>query len=388
VRFGIDSHGAERDGEGNATYTRNLIPGLLATDAADEFKLFAADRDHPFYGPVRTCGRAQVVSVYQGKGLARLGWSLARAARRERVDALHVQYVAPLRYRGPLVITVHDLGFVNVPDSFPFALRALLRVLVPWSMARASQIITVSEFCRRDILARYPIQRDRITAIPLGVDTRFRPRAPDDVLAVLGRHGLRPGFFFSLGRLNRRKNLERLIQAYTTLRTKGVTEAPLVIGGKPDYGTREVRRRVQRSGEAPGVVFTGLIPDEDLPTFYSAAACFVYPSLFEGFGLPVLEAMACGTPVVVSNRAALPELVGEAGVLVDPENVNALAQAMTRVVTDRAAAADLRRSGLARSRQFSWEETAQRTVRVYRDALNGSGTRGSAPETDRRRSRE
>jgi hypothetical protein len=152
VRFGIDSHGAERDGEGNATYTRNLIPGLLATDAADEFKLFAADRDHPFYGPVRTCGRAQVVSVYQGKGLARLGWSLARAARRERVDALHVQYVAPLRYRGPLVITVHDLGFVNVPDSFPFALRALLRVLVPWSMARASQIITVSEFCRRDIL--------------------------------------------------------------------------------------------------------------------------------------------------------------------------------------------------------------------------------------------
>jgi glycosyltransferase involved in cell wall biosynthesis len=368
VRFGIDSHSAEREGEGNSTYIRNLISALLATPGDDDFALFAADAGHAFYEALHPRERARVVRVPQGRRLARLGWALAQAASQQRVDGLHVQYVAPLGYRGPLVVSVHDLGFLHVPESFPVSLRLALRVLVPRSMERASRIITISEFTRRDILTRYRIQPERIVVTPLGADARFHPRATTEAVAVLGRYGLQPGFVFSLGRLNRRKNLARVLEAYANLRRDGLVEAPLVIGGKPDYGVQETLRRAEAAGERSSVRFTGLIPDEDLPVFYSAAACFVYPSLFEGFGLPVLEAMACGTPVVASNRTALPELVADAALSVDPENVEALGEAMSRILVDKDLSTDLSRRGLARSRQFSWEETARRTLATYGEA--------------------
>lgn len=369
MHFGIDSHSAEREGEGNSTYSRSLISALFAAEGGHDFTLFAANPDHTFYHSVRPAGVSRVVRVPQGKGLGRLGWALARAASRSRIDGLHVQYAAPLRYRGPLAVTVHDLGFLHVPESFPLALRVALRLVVPRSMTRATRIITDSEFGRRDILARYPIPSDKIAVIPLAADGRFHPRSSDETLSVLARYGLQPGFFFSLGRLNRRKNLERLLQAYALLRAGGGSDAPLVIGGNADYGVQEVFHRAKLAGEASGVRFVGLIPDQDLPAFYSAAACFVYPSLFEGFGLPVLEAMASGTPVVASDRAALPELVGDAALSVDPVSVEALARAMTRILTDKDLAADLRQRGLTRSGQFSWRETARRTLQVYLDIV-------------------
>jgi glycosyltransferase involved in cell wall biosynthesis len=369
VLFGIDSHSAEREGEGNATYSRGLISALFAAGGDDDFALFAGNRDHPFYRSLPARGHSRALRVAQGGGLARLGWTLARAASRARVDALHVQYTAPLGYRDPLVVTVHDLAFLHVPESFPPALRVALRVLVPRSLARASRIITDSEFARRDIVARYAVRPEKIAVIPLGAGPRFHPLGPGAAARVLARYGLRPGFLFSLGRLNRRKNLERLLLAYARARAGGAPAVPLVIGGKPDYGVDAVRSGRRAPADPGGVRWMGPIPDADLPAFYSGAAGFIYPSLFEGFGLPVLEAMACGTPLVISDRAALPELTGDAGLSVDPENVDALAEAMTRLLTDHALAAELRRRGLERSRRFSWEETAQRTLAVYRDAL-------------------
>ena len=370
MRFGIDSHSAEREGEGNTTYTRNLVAAMCAAAAEDDVVLFAGNPGHPFYRSLRPSGRSRILRVAQGRGIGRLTWALGRAASRERVDGLHVQYVAPLAYRGPLVVTVHDLGYLHVPESFPVALRVALRVLVPPSMTRASRIITISEFTRRDILARYPIRPEKITVTPLAAEARFRPCVEAETVAVLDRYGLRPGFVFSLGRLNRRKNLERLLNAYARLRKEGSVDVPLVIGGKPDYGIGEALRRAKLSEDTSGVRFTGLIPDEDLPAFYSGAACFVYPSLFEGFGLPALEAMACGAPVIASNRAAIPEVVGNGALSVDPESVEALAQGMKRILTDRGLSMDLSRRGLARSREFSWEETARRTLAVYREAAN------------------
>jgi glycosyltransferase involved in cell wall biosynthesis len=162
----------------------------------------------------------------------------------------------------------------------------------------------------------------------------FRPRPPEETAGCSARYGLVPGFLFALGRLNRRKNLERLLLAYGRLREAGVSDAPLVIGGKPDYGVDEVLRRARLSPDSRAVRFMGLIPDADLPHFYGGAACFVYPSLFEGFGLPLIEAMACGTPVVSSDRSAMPEVVDAAGLLVDPENVDAIADAIARVLSD------------------------------------------------------
>jgi glycosyltransferase involved in cell wall biosynthesis len=368
MHVGIDSHSAEREGEGNSTYCRGLVSALAALGGKDEFTLFAASPVHAFYRSLAGPARPRVVRVPQGAGLVRLGAALGLAAARARVDCLHVQYFAPFCHRRPLVVTVHDLGYLHVPDAFPPALRMALRLLVPPSLARAARIITDSEFSRQDLAKRYDLGPDRIAVIPLGARESLGPLAPDAAAPVLARYNLRPGYLFTLGRLNRRKNLDRLIRACALVREGGAADARLVIGGKPDFGVRPVLEGLRHAGDEGAVRWIGLVPEEDLPALYSGAAAFVYPSLFEGFGLPILEAMACGTPVVSSDRAAMPELVGDAGFVVDPESIEAMAAAIARLLRDRALAAELGQRGLARSRQYSWEETARRTLAVYHEA--------------------
>jgi glycosyltransferase involved in cell wall biosynthesis len=283
LHVGIDSHSAEKDGEGNATYSRNLISALYAMPGDDTYALLGANADYPFYRSLPVRGRSRATGVPQGAGLLRVALTLGRAAARERVDCLHVQYAAPLGWRRPLVATIHDLGFIHVPESFPAGLRLALRVLVPRAVARSTRVLTDSEFCRRDIEARYRVPVGKLVTVPLGASAHFRPQSAEETSKVLARHGLAPGFLFSLGRLNRRKNLERLLLAYGRLRACGATDAPLVIGGKPDFGVEGVLRRARLDRDGAHVRFTGLIPDADLPHFYGGAACFVYPSLFEGF---------------------------------------------------------------------------------------------------------
>ena len=367
MHIGIDSHAAEHSGEGNSTYIQNLILALVGLDGDHTLALLAADPYHPFYRSLPAGARCRISSIGRHGGVARTAWALPRAARRERVDCLHVQYFAPPLYRRPVVVTVHDLGFLHVPDSFPSGLRFAMRVLVPWSVRRAARVITDSEFSRNDMVARYQVSPQKIVVIRLSAPDRFRPMDVTETSRILARYGLKPGFLFSLGRLNRRKNLARLLMAYRALRADGIRDVPLVVAGKPDYGARDLRGPA--GFEAfEGIHWVGLIPDDDLPAFYAGARCFVYPSLFEGFGLPLLEAMASECPVISSDRAALPELVGDAGLLVDPERVEAIAEAMRRVLTDASLRTELREQGLRRSRQFTWQETARRTLAVYRQA--------------------
>jgi len=370
MNVGIDSHSAEREGEGNSTYCRGLVSALVDDSGVDDFTLFAADPAHVFYGSLKGGGRSRVVRVAQGAGIARLAFALGWAATRSRVDCLHTQYFAPLGHRGPLVLTVHDLGYLHVPEAFPRGLRVALRVLVPWSVARATHIITDSEFSRQDIVGRYGVGANRITVIPAAALGTFRPSPPDATTKVLSRYDLKPGFVFSLGRLNRRKNLSRLIHACTLLRDRGMGKLQLVIAGKPDFGAQVVLAQAHNRGQDGTVRWVGLLPEKDLSAFYSGAAAFVYPSLFEGFGLPILEAMACGAPVVASNRAAMPELLGDAGLLVDPEDVQTMADSIAQIIDDRAFAGELSQRGLARSRQYSWAATAQRTLAVYHGAAD------------------
>ena len=370
MKFGIDTHGAEREGEGNSTYIRNLTRALLALGGDDVFALFAGDPRHSFYRSLGTAARFRVRAVAQHGGLGRIVWALARAAAHERVEALHVHYFAPLGYASRVVLTVHDLGFLDVPASFPVSHRLLMRALVPRSVRRAARIVVSSEFTQRALQERYGVASGRISVIWPGVDTRFRPLQETEIRAVLERYGLEPGFLFCLGRLNRRKNLGTLLRAHAELRAQGRPGLSLVIGGKVDHGADDILRDVRDSGLSGAVQWVGLIPDADLPAFYAGAGCFVYPSLFEGFGLPLVEAMACGCPVVTSDRTSCPEVAGTAALLVDPEDVMAIAKAIARILDDDALRADLRERGLARSRLFTWEESARRTIGVLREAAS------------------
>jgi glycosyltransferase involved in cell wall biosynthesis len=370
VHFGIDTHGSEREGEGNSTYTRNLSRSLVDLDGDDTFALFAGEPAHSFYHSLGDTPRFRVRAVAQHGGLGRILWALARAAARERVNALHVQYFAPIGYAGPLVLMVHDLAFLHTA-SCPPGLRLALRALVPWSLRRATRVVTPSEFTRRDLEARYGVASHRISVTWNGVRESFHPLTQTEIRAVLKRYSLEPGFLFSLGRLNQRKNLGTLLRVHAALRAQGRMDLTLVIGGKVDHGVEEVVRSFRQSPRSSRVHWVGLIPDADLPAFYAGATCFVYPSLFEGFGLPLLEAMACGCPVVSSDRTACPEVVSTAGLLVDPEDVVAIATAIARVLDDEALRADLRQSGLARSRLFTWRESARQTLGVLREAAGG-----------------
>jgi glycosyltransferase involved in cell wall biosynthesis len=364
---GIDSHSAEREGDGNCSYTRGLVRGLLALDGAERVTLFARDPGHDFYRSLGGHARVRVRAGGRGGGMARVLGGLARAASRAHVDCLHVQYFAPLRCGQPLVVTVHDLGFLRVPSSFPRGLRLALRVLVAHSVRRAARVITVSRFSARDLVQHYRLSPERVVVIPPGAGQEFRPWTDAEVRAVLARYGLTPGFLFSLGRLNRRKNLGGLLRAYAAL--DDAIRVPLVVGGREDHGAAEFMRALGAAGSSRQVRWVGLIPGADLPAFYGGAAAFVYPSLYEGFGLPVLEAMACGCPVICADGTALPEVAGDAALMVDPTATEALTAAIERLLSEPGLVEDLRARGLARSRRFTWEDAARHTRDVYREVI-------------------
>lgn len=266
------------------------------------------------------------------------------------------------------VLTLYDLAFERYPeDTMPGMLNHLRRV-VPRSARRADHVIAISEATRQDVIALYGLLPEKVTAIPLGVSPGFQPVSPKETRSksVRDRYGLpdRP-LVLTVGTMQPRKNHLRLVQAFAQVKT----DAVLVIAGGQGWAYETVRDEVTRLRLAARVVFTGFVDDNDLPGLYSAADVFVYPALYEGFGLPVLEAMACGAPVITSNVSSLPEAAGDAAVLVDPLDVDGIAAAMDRLFEDGSLRASLRQKGIARAGQFTWERAAEKTWGVYRALL-------------------
>ncbi|HZU04922.1 MAG TPA: glycosyltransferase family 1 protein [Chloroflexota bacterium] len=289
-------------------------------------------------------------------------------------DVFHAtdHLLPPLR-RPATVFTVHDLAFLIQPQTHLPTNRLFLTALMPRFVAAATAIIADSEATRRDLLRYYPAAALKVHVVHLGVEATFQPVAPEAARAVASRYGLPERYVLFVGVLEPRKNIQTLLRAYRSLlqqRDGGTAGSlPLVIVGPRGWWYRDLYRAVRELGLAALVRFLGPVPDADLPALYSGATAFVYPSLYEGFGLPPLEALACGTPVVCSDRAALPEVVGDAALLVDPQDAGAIARALARVLDDDHLRQALRVRGLARAARFTWERTAQATVRVYEQAL-------------------
>jgi glycosyltransferase involved in cell wall biosynthesis len=288
---------------------------------------------------------------------------------------LPVQYISPPVHRGRLVATIHDLGFLRVPATFSRTFVKRSTVLVRRTARRADRVLTGSAFSREDLISEYGLDPEKVAVVRYGVGPEFiaAPEASESAAArVLERLGIAKPYILSVGRLNPRKNLPALARAFVRMKTATGLPHRLVLAGPEDFRTKETLSAV--FGAAPDVIVAGLVPDSDLPLLYREAEIFVYPSLFEGGGLPVLEAMAAGTPVIASRASSLPEMAGDAGILVDPESVEEIAGALIRLSTDPGLRGELREKGRARARTMTWEEAARATLRVYEEAA-GPGAR-------------
>lgn len=308
----------------------------------------------------------------------RIAWEQTRLAAFSRdLDLLHgLAFATPLSCACPTVVTVHDLSFLRFPNAFRRFNRSYLSFITRISTRRAARVIAVSESTRQDVIRFFGVPGERVVVVPNGVAEAFRPADPAAVADFRRNKGLPERFILFLGTLEPRKNIVRLLEAYALWlheRPTSAKDAPtLVIAGAKGWFYETIFARVNELRLDERVIFPGFVPTEELPWWYRAAELFVYPSLFEGFGLPVLEAMACGTPTITSNASSLPEVAGDAALLIDPEDTEGLAGALARVLAEPEVAAKLRAAGLRQAARFSWARTAAQTVGVYRTSLRGA----------------
>lgn len=366
MRIGIDIHAAEREGTGNCTYIRNLVEALLEKDRDDEFFLYASNPSHAYFRRFDGSSHVRLRSLHSGNALVRIP-ALGLKTFLDKIDILHVQYVAPPLHRGKCVVAVHDISYLHYPECFRRTDRLYLKTFVPMTMKRAAKVLTISEHSRKDIIANYLVAPAKTTVTSLGVDPAFKPLEGPEVAEVMGSYGVSGPFLLFIGRLDVRKNIAALIRAFRALKQQKSVPHRLVISGKKDFLPKPLQDEFRSMPEGEDVVFTGYIPQSHLPAFYSAADVFVYPSLYEGFGLPCLEAMACGCPVVAADSSSIPEVVGSAGLLVDPQDVEGLASALGRVLSDPGLRNEMRVKGRERARLFTWGRAAEQTLKVYRE---------------------
>lgn len=369
MRIGIDARVLFGPHTGDRTYLLNLLRQFAVMDLPHEFVLFT-DRFEPL--PFDLPANFRLVLLPRLSRWLYTGVLLPRLCAVYRVDLLHVQYIAPLTAPCPFVTTVHDVHWKRFPETFPAKDRLLMDIFLPLTLSRSSAVITDSWASRNDLIQFFSVPPSKIRVIYLGVDERFFFRLSDNERrGVLRRYGLKEGYVLFVGVLQPRKNLERLLYAFALLLPK-VKCHPLVIVGKLGWGVRRLIRLVNSLGLRDCVKFVGYVPDEDLPALYQGAAVFVYPALWEGFGLPILEAMASGVPVLTSNTSSLREIAEGAAALVDPLSVRDISGNLHRLLTDETLRDELRQLGFERARQFSWLKTAEATLQVY-EASYGEG---------------
>lgn len=296
-------------------------------------------------------------------------WVLKEA----KADLVHGPvFVGPFIAPCPVVVTIHDLSFLRFPHLFRGANRLYLRIFTRASVRRARRVIAVSSYTAEETIRLLGVEGGKVDVVYHGVDAGFRPLPAKEVQAFRERTGLPERLILYVGTLEPRKNLVRLVEAFARLQEPGLS---LILAGARGWYDETIFARVEELGLREKVLFPGYVPPDELPLWYNAATVFVYPSLYEGFGMPVLEAQACGTPVLTSDRSALPEAAGEGALLVDPWDVEVLAEGLRQLLGDETLRMTLRQSGLAHASRFDWRKTAAETVAVYWRALEGNGNR-------------
>ena len=367
MRIGIDARIIHYARGGISNYTLHLIEALAALDADTDYYVLHSrkDRNPPLPGP-----NFHLVACWTPSHHRLERWALGIEVARLGLDLLHSpDFIPPAGGMRRSVITIHDLNFCYYPQFLTAESYRYYNRQIEWAVRRADHILADSHATKSDLASLLDVPPDKVTVAHLAAAPIFRPLPETQATQVAARHSLEPGYLLFVGTLEPRKNLPGLLQAYRLLLDAEVTTAPLVLVGGKGWLYDEVFERVEALRLSEQVRFLHGVPDADLPGLYNGARVLAMPSFYEGFGLPALEAMACGTPVVVAERASLPEVVGEAGLLVNPDEPDDVARALARVLTEKPLRARMRELGLAQAAHFTWEETARRTLEVYRRVL-------------------
>lgn len=368
LRIAIDCSAVPAQMAGAGVYTYQLVRALAELPSRHSILVFARAG---LFDDLAAQRKLHVVQIDPRSRALRLGWEqtvLPLLLRQHRIDVLHSPHhhtplvLAPPRPKR--VVTVHDVTFMLLPDRYPTARRLYMEGHTRATVRVADAIITPSHAVRDDVVRMLGVPADRIVAIPEAAGPQFLPASADEQARVREQYRLPWRFVLSVGSREPGKNRLRLLRAVALLRERGI-DCTLAIAGQPAWGYDAETALVRQRGLEGSVRFLGYVPDGDLPALYSAATVFAYPSLYEGFGLPVLEAMACGTPVVTSNVGGTAEVASDAALLVDPRDTQGLAETLGRSLSDEVLRALLRVRGIKRAGQFSWERTARETLLLY-----------------------
>ena len=354
-----------RSRTGTRTYTHNLLRALQETQQVALEELHGT----------RDAGRNR-----KGGGLpgAQNVWWLARGLEKQlnarAPDLFHAAaYLGPRRAPCPVIVNVFDVAYVTYPRYFDWKWRAYARFVIPHTVRNAAAVITLSEHARGEIARAYQIPRARVHIVAPGIGGEFQPPTNADAIARMrAQYGLRENYLLYVGATNKHKNIPALIAAFAQLRAD-FPELTLVLAGPRIPDAEHVRQAIRTHAVENSVTRLGFVPQSDLPLLYAGARAFVYASKLEGFGIPPVEAMACGTPVVAAPNPPMPEVLGDAACWAENDSPDALARAMRRVLTDDALAQTLRSKGIERARQFTWERAARATLQIYADVLRSQG---------------
>jgi glycosyltransferase involved in cell wall biosynthesis len=375
VRIGIDYTAAVRQGGGIGRYTRNLIRAVAELDQENQYTLFTAGRGDDGLGAWPDNFRVRAVPI--SDRWLHIFWQRLRIpvpvqAVTGPLDLFHSpDFVLPPVGRTPAILTVHDLSFMRTPQFFVPGFREYLEGAVSRAVRRARHILADSESTRRDLVELMAVKPERVSVLYPGVESRFQPvQDTEELDRVRTRYELPERFILGLSTLQPRKNFDGLVEAFSRLLAAkgsepGVADLHLVICGGKGWMYDDLLAMVGCLGLEGRVRFSGFAADEDLPALYTLASVFAFPSWYEGFGIPVLEAMACGTSVVAADNSSLPEAVGDAGLMVDAADFDALAESLGRLLLDQALREQLIPAGYEQARNFRWDASARALLEIY-----------------------
>ncbi len=371
LKIAFDATAIPRNRAGAGIYIFNVVRALARIDSCHGYTIFA----HPDFIQEFAIDQPNFtfVAIEYRSMVERLWWEqtgLPRELQRRGVHILHSpHYTMPVRLPCRSVVTFHDMTFFLMPELHPGSRARMFRAMMRWSVKHADRLIAVSESTRQDVCRMLKVSPDRMVTVPLAADSSFRRMPSGEVADVCARHGVEVDrYVMFTGVLEPRKNVPTLLKAYAAL-AADYPDVPLVIVGKKGWMYDTIFEQTRALGLQNRVLFTGYVPESELVALYNGARAFVYPSWYEGFGLPVLEALQCGTPVITSNVSSMPEVAGDAADLVAPDDVVGLENALRRLLSDDAHALKRSQCGRARAEQFSWQRCAHETLAVYRSLV-------------------